>query len=265
MPPEVDIDPSPHPRLKLHARFQSRFLVADRDVMVYLPPEYHELSARRFPVLYMHDGQNLFDPRTSFVPGRTWQVLETADSMILSKDVEPLIIVGVHNTGENRLAEYTHARDWKMGGGKANAYGDLLTQELMPFIDGQYRTLSGPEHTGMGGSSLGGLVTLYLGLKHAETFGKLAVLSPSVWWNHKSILAFVNDYEGPPWPRTWLDVGDAEGSKTVSDTELLFRRMIANGWESGRTIHYERVTGGTHDESAWARRMGPMLRFLFPA
>lgn len=256
---------TPHPRLRLHKQFHSGYLPDDRDIMVYLPPEYIDNPARHFPVLYMHDGQNLFDPRTSFVPGRTWQVRETADTMILVEDVEPLIIVGIHNTGERRLAEYTHARDWKMGGGEANSYGNLLTRELIPFIDAEYRTLSGPEHTAMGGSSLGGLVTLYLGLKHADTFGKLAVMSPSVWWNHKSILSFVNEYEGPPWPRIWLDVGDAEGAKALADVNQLYKHLIANGWENGNTIHCELVAGGTHDETAWAQRMGPMLRFLFPS
>ena len=256
---------TPHLRLKLHPQFHSQFLPDDRDVMVYLPPEYDRDTERRFPVFYMHDGQNLFDPRRSFVPGKTWQVRETADDMILSQDVEPLIIVGVHNTGERRLAEYTHARDWKLGGGEANSYGKLLIEELKPFIDQHYRTLTGPENTGMGGSSLGGLATLYLGLRYADYFGKLAVFSPSVWWNHMSIVAYVNEYEGPPWPRVWLDVGDSEGKRTMSNTDLLYSRMLTAGWRPERTIHYERVIGGTHDEAAWALRMGPMLRFLFPA
>ncbi|HEY0757955.1 MAG TPA: alpha/beta hydrolase-fold protein [Acidisarcina sp.] len=256
---------TPHPRLRLHRRFHSVHLPDDRDVMVYLPPEYDAVSARRFPVLYMHDGQNLFDPRTSFIPGRTWQVRETADSMILAEDVEPLIIVGIHNAGERRLSEYTHTRDWKVGGGSADAYGRLLTRELLPFVDAEYRTLTGPENTGMGGSSLGGLVTMYLGLRYASIFGKLAVMSPSVWWDHKSILAEVNEYEGPPWPRIWLDVGEAEGARVVSDANLLHKKLALRGWRDGATLHYERVDGGTHDETAWAARMGPMLRFLFPA
>ncbi len=234
-------------------------------MIVYLPPEYDEQPERHFPVLYMHDGQNLFDPRTSYVPGRTWQVRETADSMILSQDVEPLIIVGIHNAGERRLAEYTHARDWKLGGGEANSYGKLLTRELKPFIDSEYRTLVDAANTGMGGSSLGGLVTLYLGLRHADYFGKLAVMSPSVWWNHMSIVGFVNEYEGPPWPRVWLDVGDAEGKRTMNNVDLLYARMLSVGWKAEESIHYERVFGGTHDEAAWALRMGPMLQFLFPA
>lgn len=263
--PEDRLSTTPHPRLRLHPRFHSRFLPDDRDVMVYLPPEYAADTRKRFPVFYMHDGQNLFDPRKSFIPGRTWQVRETADSMILVEDVEPLIIVGIHNTGERRLAEYTPTRDWKMGGGEANSYGKLLTGELMPFINSEYRTLQGPEHTGMGGSSLGGLVTLYLGLKYSTTFGKLAVMSPSVWWDHKSILGYLNEFEGPPWPRTWLDVGDSEGPKALGDVNLLYRRLLAKGWREAETLHCERVKGGTHDEAAWARRMGPMLRFLFPS
>jgi predicted alpha/beta superfamily hydrolase len=144
--------------------------------------------SRCYPVLYLNDGQNLFDPATSFIKGRTWRVREAADAAIEAGEVEPLIIVGIYNTGDRRLAEYTHERDWQMGGGEADSYGELLTRELMPWIAEHYRVRAGREHTGLGGSSLGGLVSLYLGLRYAEVFGRLAVLSPSVWWNHKSIL-----------------------------------------------------------------------------
>ena len=257
----------PHPRVRLHAQFHSRFLADDRDISVYVPPGYDEQPDRRYPILYLHDGQNLFDPRTSFIPGRTWQVAETADAAIEADEVEPLIIVGIANAGEHRLAEYTPTRDWKMGGGDADKYGDLLTRDLMPFIAGIYRVRQGAENTGLGGSSLGGLVSLYLGLKYADVFGRLAVMSPSVWWNHKSIVGYVN--EAAPKvrhrPRTWLDVGDAEGRRTLADTELLKRRLEASGWKAEKDLHYERVAGGTHDEAAWAQRVGPMLRFLFPA
>ena len=257
----------PHPRLRIHPRWHSHFLPDDRDILVYLPPGYGESPDRRYPVLYMHDGQNLFDPRTSFIPGRTWQVREHADEEILAGRVEPLIIVGLHNSGERRLAEYTHTPDWKMGGGEAEAYGKLLMRELMPFIDGNYRTRKDLASTGMGGSSLGGLVTLYLGLKYAETFGKLAALSPSIWWNHKSIVGYVNEAAQRRHlrPRIWLDVGDAEGKRTLADAELLHRRLVANGWHDGHQLHFERIPGGTHDETAWSKRVAPMLRFLFPA
>jgi predicted alpha/beta superfamily hydrolase len=255
------------PRLRLHRGFASRFLPGERDIIVYLPPGYDAEAGRTYPVLYMQDGQNLFDPRTSYVPGRTWQVDLHADAGIEAGEVEPLVIVGVYNTGDRRVAEYTPEPDWQMGGGEAEAYGRLLTEELMPWIAGQYRVSQECEQTGVGGSSLGGLVSLYLGLRHPMRFGRLAVLSPSVWWNHKSILGYLNEHAPQLWerPRLWLDVGEQEGWRTVENAEQLNRRLMANGWKPGETLHFEIAAGGTHDEASWARRVRPMLRFLFPA
>ena len=252
-------------RVQLHPQFHSRFLPHDRDITVYVPSEYETQPHRHFPVLYLHDGQNLFDPDTSFVRGRTWRVAETADAVIGSQEVEPLIIVGIANTGEYRLAEYTHVRDWKMGGGDADKYGRLITEELIPFIGANYRTLGGPEHTALGGSSLGGLVSLYLGLKYSNIFGRLAVLSPSVWWSHKNIIGYVNEAKPQQRARIWLDVGDEEGRKTLADADLLERRLKAKGWRTDEDLHYMHIAGGTHDEASWAERVGPMLRFLYPA
>ena len=251
-------------RLVMHPEFHSEFLPDDRNVIVYLPPGYGHEPHRSYPVMYMHDGQNLFDPETSFIRGRTWEIREHADRLILAGDVEPLIVVGIYNT-PRRLEEYTHARDRRMGGGDADKYGHLLVHELKPLVDDKYRTSRGELDTALGGSSLGGLVSLYLGLKHAETFGKLAVMSPSVWWNHKSIVGFLNDYEGPPWPRIWLDVGDHEGKRSHQDVDLLYKQLVTNGWVPEVNLHYQTVVGGTHDESAWAARVGDMLRYLFPA
>ncbi len=261
------IDETPHPRLRLHRGFTSLYLPEARDLIVYVPPGYDEELERTYPVLYLHDGQNLFDGRTSFVHGRTWQVREHADAAIEAGEVEPLVIVGIYNTGDRRLAEYTPDASRQMGGGEADSYGLMITRELLPWIASQYRVRHDRASTGMGGSSLGGLVTLFLGIRCAQHFGKLAVLSPSVWWNHKSILGTVNEHAPQLWerPRLWLDVGDREGHKTVRDAELLARRLKANGWRPGETLHFEKVHGGTHDEASWAARVRPMLRFLFPA
>ena len=147
--------------------------------MVYLPPGYVEDTGRTYPVLYMHDGQNLFDPATAF-GGNEWRLDDTAEELIERGAIEPLIIVGIYNTGEQRIHEYTPTTDPKLGGGKADLYGKMLVEEVKPFIEKTYRTLPGPENTGMGGSSLGGLVTLHLGIQYPQVFGKLAVLSPSV-------------------------------------------------------------------------------------
>jgi len=259
-------DALPHPRLRLHKAFKSTHLPDDRDVIVYLPPGYDEDAGRAYPVLYLHDGQNLFDGRTSFVKDRTWQVREHADAAVEAGEIEPVVIVGIYNTGDRRIAEYTHEYNWQMGGGEADAYGELITLELMPWIASQYRVRQDRENTGLGGSSLGGLVSLYLGLRYPTVFGKLAVMSPSVWWNHKSILGYLNEHAPQMWerPKVWLDVGDREGQKAVRDVEHLARRLKANGWKAGETMHFEMVQGGTHDEASWATRVRAMLRFLYP-
>jgi predicted alpha/beta superfamily hydrolase len=252
-------------RLRRHRQFHSNILSADRDIIVYVPEGYDE-SGRRYPVLYLHDGQNLFDRKTAYIPGRIWAVHETADRLIADGAVEPLIIVGIYNTGAHRLAEYTPTRNPKMGGGDADLYGLMLIEEVKPFIDNEYRTLGDRENTGLGGSSLGGLVTLFLGLAHPDVFGKLAVLSPSVWWDHKSILAFVNEAEIQIRPRIWLDMGTREGGKSsLNDSVLLHKLLLKRGWRDNEDLLYMRVEGGTHDEAAWAKRVEPFLRFLFPA
>lgn len=255
-----------HPRMRVHRAFRSRYLPDARDVTVYLPPQYGEHPDRPYPVLYLHDGQNLFDGETAFVRGRSWQLHEHADAAIEAGEVEPLIIVGIHNTGARRLAEYTHEPGGQMGGGEADAYGLLLTREMMPWIAGQYRVRADRDAIGLGGSSLGGLVTLYLGMRYPQHFGRLAVLSPSIWWNQRSILAFVR-HCAPSLhkrPRLWLDVGDGEGQHAVRDVEELARQLLTHGWRHGETLHFEQIRGGTHDETSWSARVRPMLRFLFP-
>ena len=151
-------------RLRLHEQFPSQVEEEKHDFVVYLPPMYDEQPDRRFPVLYMQDGQNLFDPETCFTKGNYWHMGETADHLIGTGEIEPLIIVGIYNTGEHRIDEYTPVEDKRLGGGQADAYGQMLTEELKIFVDHTYRTLPGKENCGLGGSSLGGLVTLVSGL-----------------------------------------------------------------------------------------------------
>lgn len=173
-------------QLRRHRGFRSEFLSESRDLLLYVPPGYDHDVNRRYPVLYLHDGQNLFEGATAFVPGQDWHVGETVQQLMLTEAIEPLIIVGIYNTGEHRVNEYTPTWDrGQRAGGDAALYGRMLTGELKPFIDGTYRTLTDPANTGLGGSSLGGLATLYLGLRYPDVYGKLAVLSPSVWWDNR--------------------------------------------------------------------------------
>jgi predicted alpha/beta superfamily hydrolase len=267
--PDPALPPSapPHPRVRKHGDFASRFLPGEREISVYVPPGYAEDSGRRYPLLVLQDGQNLFDPATSFIPGTTWRVAENADAALAAAEAQPLVIAGVANAGERRLAEYTPTHDWKLGGGEAVKYEQMMTRELLPWLHARYRLLPGPENTGIGGSSLGGLVSLWIGLRHPEAFGKLAVLSPSVWWNQRYILAYLNDVapELHRRPRIWLDVGDQEGRRTLADARLLSARLIDHGWRQNADLHFAAIEGGTHNEASWARRVRPMLRFLFPA
>jgi predicted alpha/beta superfamily hydrolase len=242
-----------------------RHQVDDRTLIVYLPPAYEVEAGRRFPVLYMQDGQNLFDPQTSFIKGNDWRMGETADELIEAGEVEPLIIAGIYNAGDRRIDEYTPGKDKRLGGGHADTYGRLLVEKLKPFVDARYRTLPGPENCGLGGSSLGGLVTLYLGLRYPGIFSRLALISPSVWWRQRTILKAVAGLPQKPKLRIWLDIGARESQRAVPDVRALRDGLIRKGWQPGADLAYFEAKNGEHTESAWALRVGPMLRFLFPA
>jgi predicted alpha/beta superfamily hydrolase len=258
--PEIQTD------LRKHPGFESDYLEEPHDLVVYLPPGYEQDPHRRYPVLYLHDGQNLFEGATAFVPGQDWHVSDTADERIRAGRIEPLIIVGVYNTGEHRVDEYTPTRDRKQGaGGDAALYGLMLTREVKPFIDRTYRTLPDPANTGLGGSSLGGLVTLYLGLLHPDTFGKLAVLSPSVWWDNRVILKLVRMVDPKPRLQIWLDIGTGEGGKHVLNARALRDELRKSGWVLDADLVYAEIPDAGHSEAAWAGRVGPFLEYLFPA
>ena len=260
------LPPSDHPIERLHNyAFHSAILPDDRTVSVYLPPEYTSEPDRRYGVFYLHDGQNLFDPETSYVTGHSWRAGATADRMSELGQAEPLILVGIGNTGLRRMAEYTPTRDYRLGGGDGSAYGRLLMEEVKPWVDENFRTLPGGSSTGLGGSSLGGLITLYLGLEHPDVFSRLAVMSPSIWWNQRSILGFVAEAAPRFGQRIWLDIGTGEGTRHVRDTELLERRLIQRGWTPGVDLELMKVPGGVHSEDAWADRFDRVLAFLFPA
>ena len=176
-------------QIKIHENFGSQHLGVPRNVLVYLPPGYGLDESKRYPVFYMHDGQNLINPQESF-GGVVWGVDETAQELILTEQVEPLIIVGIYNTGDKRIDEYTPVKSaggrMRGRGGNADQYGRMIIEELKPFIDREYLTKPEAEHTALGGSSLGGLVSLHLGIKRPDVFSRLAVMSPAVWWGEQS-------------------------------------------------------------------------------
>jgi len=270
-------------QLRKHEQFRSRFLRNTRDLVVYVPPGYDDQPFTRFPVLYMQDGQNLFDRATSF-GGQDWNVHGAADHLIGIGAVQPLVIVGIYNAGKSRIHEYTPVKSPKLGGGRADRYAKFLIEEVMPFVQREYRVNSDPRVTGLGGSSLGGLLALYLGLKHPQVFGKIAALSPSVWWHQRMMMQFAASVTlrpplpkrsifrrrvaepGPqaPRPTIWLDIGTKEGPRIVPDVEQFRDILLQKGWREGEDLHYEQVDGAEHNELAWSQRIGRVLQFLYP-
>jgi len=255
--------------IKWHRAFPSKVLGNRRDVLVYLPPDYRRFSRKTYPVLYLHDGQNVFDAATAFA-GVEWGVDETAERLIRKKLIEPIIIVAIANTGEERIDEYAPTRgiiDAKAEGkkrskGLARQYGNFLIDELKPYIDRKYRTKRECEFTGLGGSSLGGLVTLAIGILYSHCFSRLIVMSPSIWWDDFAIYRLLDTVEQKPSLKIWLDTGTAEpGWKQARE---LCNRIIAKGWRLSYDLAYLEAEGAGHNEAAWATRVEPALRFLFP-
>ncbi|MEW6322723.1 MAG: alpha/beta hydrolase-fold protein [Acidobacteriota bacterium] len=249
------------PDLRRHERFRSAMLPDARDLVVYVPPGYDE-SGARYPVLYLHDGQNVFEGGTAHVKGSYWRAGEAADDLTARGAIAPLIMVGIGHAGPRRIDEYTPTATRRQGGGKADAYGRMLIEEIKPFIDATYRTRPGPADTALGGSSLGGLVSLYLGLTRPDVFGRLAVLSPSVWWDRRVILRDVRSARPKPPLRIWLDMGTAEGRRAIENVRLLRNGLARAGWVEGDDLHYEEVDGAAHNEEAWAARFPRVLEWL---
>jgi predicted alpha/beta superfamily hydrolase len=249
-------------RLERISDFASQHLGGTRMVTVYLPPGYDEKDDRRYPVLYMHDGQNLFDADRAYVPGQHWRLSEAADAAIGAREAAPMIIVGVDHGGAARLDEYTPTPDPKHdGGGKAEVHAKMLFEELKAMIDARYRTI--PDDTGIGGSSLGGLVSMWLAVRYPNVVRRVLVMSPSVWWSDRALLREVETFTGEPRPRIWLDVGGREGLDTLRDARELAARLRAKGWTDDQLFFYE-DRRGDHSERAWAKRVRQALEFLYP-
>src|SRR5215831_9612409 len=224
--------------LRLH-EFRSRFFRNTRFLRVWLPPGYDdaENSIKFYPVLYLNDGQNLFEPSTSFT-GVEWQVDETAERLIREGQIPPMIVVGIDNAGKDRLREYMPYRSLSpaMLRVQGSRYPNFLIKEVMPFISRTYRIASGPENTGLGGSSLGALISLYTAASHPGWFGRLLLESPSLWASNRQMIKESRTVK--QWPeRIFLATGTAEAGRedrdrsTVDDVRELaaiFRRAGLN-------------------------------------
>ena len=230
--------------------------ISERDVAVWLPPGYDEHPNKRYPVLYMNDGQNMFDPQTSAF-GVDWQIDEAADSLIRKGFIKPLIIVGIYNTPD-RWSEYNQ-------GNVGDAYMNFIVNRLKPLIDNTYRTLPGREHTAVGGSSSGGLISFVLLWVHSDVFSQAACISPAFKIREIDFVSPVKNYCGK---KKEIKIYIDNGSVGLEDSlqtgiDVMLSALKEKGYSEGDDLYYYKAPGAKHFESDWAERIWRPLIFMF--
>jgi metallo-beta-lactamase class B len=228
-----------------------------RRIWIYLPPDY-AISTRRYPVLYMHDGQNLFDRSTSF--SGEWEVDESLNRLFSQGD-PGIIVVGIDNGGNSRIEEYTPWPNPQYGGGEGKKHIDFIVETLKPYIDEHYRTLPDQETTGIMGSSLGGLISLYAGIEHQDIFGRVGVFSPSLWFSPQAYTQISDkgkDYD----IRFYLMAGKPESTTMEADMIALYNNLLDAGFQPDE-LSLQLREEGEHSEWFWAREFVNAYRWLF--
>jgi len=255
--------------LRLH-EFRSRIFRNTRFLRVWLPPGYDDPANadRRYPVLYLNDGQNLFEPSTSFT-GVEWQVDETGDRLIREGVIPPMIFVGLDNAAKERIREYMphrslHPMILRVHGTR---YPSFLTKEVMPFMERTYRAAVGPENTGLGGSSLGALIALYTVAVRPGVIGRLLIESPSLWASNRQLIRQSRGVKR--WPeRIFLGTGTAEAGRPDRDQSVVddvreLAGILRRSALDDKRLRLVIEDDATHHESSWARRFPEALAFLF--
>lgn len=238
-------------KVHYHRKFGSSLLGNERDIFVWLPPSYSAQPEKRYPVLYMHDGQNLIDPSTSFA-GRDWQVDETVSKLIKEGKLKEIIVVGINNTA-SRLDEYSDSE-------KGNNYLKFLIEELKPFIDSGYRTLTDSRNNAVMGSSMGGLISFLAAWKHPEVFSMAGCMSSSFYYDNDKVFKVLNNYNNPPKGlRIYID----HGEDGLVRGQKMFAALSQMGFIIGTNLDYYYAPGAEHNEAAWAERLERPLLFFF--
>jgi predicted alpha/beta superfamily hydrolase len=255
--------------LRLH-EFRSRIFKNTRFLRVWLPPGYDdaENSRRQYPVLYLNDGQNLFESSTAF-GGVEWGADETAERMIREGVIPPMIIAGIDHTGTDRLREYLPYRSMhpRMLRVQGRRYPDFLIKEVMPFVESAYRVATSPENTGLGGSSLGALIALYTAITRPGVIGRLLLESPSLWAGNRETIKESRVVR--IWPEKiflaagTVEAGSAERSRTVVDDVRELAAIMRRAVLSEKRLRMAITEGAGHNEAAWGERFPEALQFLF--
>ncbi|MFV9503860.1 MAG: alpha/beta hydrolase [Oscillochloridaceae bacterium umkhey_bin13] len=231
-----------------------------RDITIYLPPGYDQ-GQERFPVVYMQDGQNLFDASSSF-SGVEWGVDEAMEA--LAERGVRAIVVGIANMGARRMLEYSPFEHPDHGPGLGDAYLAFLADTLKPYLDRSFRTRPNPSNTLIVGSSMGGLISLYALLCRPDVFGKVGALSPSLWYAERAIFQTVRE-AAKGQGVLYMDVGSAEGDVMQMQARQLARILSRHGYQAGTNLRFNEIIGAGHNEAAWSNRIGPALAWLLGA
>jgi predicted alpha/beta superfamily hydrolase len=231
----------------------------ERRVWLYLPNDY-ATSQRRYPVLYLQDGQNVFDEATSYAG--EWGVDETLSQLQQSGQDYGCIVVAVDNDGKRRLDEYSPWRNEKLGGGEGDAYAEFLVKTLKPYLDTHYRTLPGREHTGIAGSSMGALISLYTALKYQDVFSKVGLFSPAFWFAQQPLFAFVRGTKIRQTTRFYFVAGAQEGPTMVPLMAAMRDSLRQVGVEP-KDISYQVSPDGKHSEWFWRREFPAAYQWLY--
>ena len=237
----------------IHVELYSRNLENFRNVIVWLPPDYKRIrnSTKRYPVLYMQDGQNIINPKTSFA-GKDWRIDETVVKLSKSKRVKEIIVVGIYNT-KDRLEEYSDSI-------KGDKYLKFIVEELKPFIDTKYRTIPQREHTAIMGSSMGGLISFIAGWIYDEVFSMAGCMSGSLYYDNEKVFDLINKHNGL---RKNVKFYIDHGEDGLIRGQRIFSRLTELGYIIGKDIDYYYAPGAEHNESAWAERLERPLLFFF--
>jgi predicted alpha/beta superfamily hydrolase len=222
---------------------ESPQLKTSKKIWVYLPENY-STSTKKYPVIYMHDGQNLFDAKTSYVG--EWNVDETLDSISAQ-----VIVIGIEHVGDKRIDELTPFKNEKYGGGKADNYLDFIVSTLKPYVDKNYRTITNAKNTAIFGSSLGGLVSFYAALKYPKIFGKIGCFSPSFWFNRKEIFELMEQSKFSK-TKIYFLCGDNEGDDDmIRDLNNMEYQVNSKRCSCKNLNKKIIVKAGQHNEKLW--------------
>jgi enterochelin esterase-like enzyme len=234
----------------------------DRVVRVLVPEGYDEKRPDAYPLLLLHDGQNLFEDGSTAPGGGSWHVDRTIEPLMAAGRIPPMVVAGIDHAGDERIREFAPTPAGKLGRGGASEYARLVVADLLPRISADYHVRTDPDGIGLGGSSMGGLVTLWMAILFPGFFGRLIVMSPSLWWDRRVVLRHLRRHELDPLPRIWLDAGRREGSAVTRDTRELHKLLRR---PSSTAIRYVEDPRGDHSETSWARRFPEAIEFLYGA